>query len=318
MKKIKILKIKKRQIITIIFRKKRRIYLITSTLIIGLNYQANALDIKKMWSSTKKLGKEALSFIPYGDTAKKLFNITTNSNSIESKINRIAATQLTGLEKITRIVRKAQNTEKKVEEMYYFKKMSQKIASSIAKQMKNNRKGKKNYIPKTNPAIYLPSSQRNEDLKKDYEEFFSKGYNKSSYIKGTKKQLAIELKNNKGGRNLILRYETAEKREEEIKESLQSKRTAQINFIKKEITRLKEEIINLEKEKTKESLTTADIMMIEMVIEQKRTKCFNLDNELTNRLEKSILTTEKEEEILSTALIFSQLKSLENHHKSFK
>ena len=318
MKKIQ-MKTKKSHFITVtFFRKKRRNYLITSSLIIGLNSQANALDIKKMWNSTKKIGKEALSFIPYGDTAKKLFNITTSSNSIESKINRIAVTQLTGLEKITRIVRKAQSTEKKVEEMYYFKKISQKVASSIAKQMKNNRKEKKNYIPKTNPAIYLPTSRRNADLKKDYEEFFSKGYDKCSHIKGTKKQLAIELKINKKGRNLILRYEAAEKREEEIKESLQSKRTAQINFIKKEIIRLKEEIINLEKEKTKESLTTADIMMIEMVIEQKRTKCFNLDKELTNRLEKSISTTRNEEEILSTALIFNQLKSLEDYHKSNK
>ncbi len=282
-----------------------------SVLMIILNPEAKALSLKKMWNNTKKLGKEVLSYIPYGDTVKKLFNITTGSDSIESKINKIARTQLTGLEKITRVIRKAKNTERKVEEMYYFKKMSRQIATSISKQMKTKKRNSKNYIPKVNPAVYLPRGRRNESLKNDYEEFFSKGYEESSYIKGTKKQLANDIKNNRHTSDVMKKYRAAEKREQEIKESLRCKKTAQINFIKKEIKRLEKEILDLEKQQTKESLTTADIMMIEVAIEQKRTKCLYLDNELTNRLETSMLTTEMEDEILSNALIKSQLKTLD-------
>ena len=121
--------------------------------------------------------KSALKYIPGGEAVSDFLGI---GGDLAEKVERIEAKQATSLDQLQALARKALETTKKVEELYYFQRQSQQRAEELAGGLKQRKPRKLLGVLladtlgfPTNPAEYIPDTAPTRALKKNLEQDMS-------------------------------------------------------------------------------------------------------------------------------------------------
>ncbi|MHA7878115.1 MAG: hypothetical protein ACX93T_04340 [Bacteroidota bacterium] len=229
---------------------------------------------------------------------------------LENKVDHIKDKQRSGLDKLRDIAQKAQKTKRQVEEMYYFKKESQRRAEDLVQGL---RRGKTRNllgalvecwinIP-INPADYIPETPYTRALKSNLEWDLSSerglvqqyGY----FLQGTRAALSEQPNAlDQQPEQFNKAYEGALQYEQTLKKALAAKKQAAIKLYKEDITNLEKEITVLEDTKKKKGLTIGDVMQIEIAIDNKRHIIRILNEKVTHGLQEEMQLTDEQKETL--------------------
>lgn len=125
----------------------------------------------------KKGAQYALKYIPGGEAVGDLLGI---GGDLEKKVERIEEKQATSLDQLQALSRKALETKKQVEELYYCKRQSQQRAEELARGLKQSKPRKLLGVLledilgfPINPAEYVPDTEYTRALKKNLEQDMS-------------------------------------------------------------------------------------------------------------------------------------------------
>ena len=264
---------------------------------IDLEEPAKESKLKKFF---KKGAQSALKYIPGGEAVSELLGI---GGDLEEKVDRIEAKQATSLDQLQALARKALETKKKVEELYYFQRQSQQRAEELARGLKQRKPRKLLGVLLAdilgfpiNPADYIPDTAPTRDLKKNLEndmslerDFIQRG---SYLLSDTRAALAEQRLDRQAPGQFTKAYQRAEAYEAQVLQALQAKRQATLKLYQEEIKRLDKEIALLEKAKEKKGLTVSDVMQIEQTIELKRGVVRRLHEKVTAGIAKELELTE--------------------------
>lgn len=264
---------------------------------------------KPKWQNFLKKGAEsALKYIPGGELVSSLLDSVTGGG-LEKKVDRIEEKQNTSLDQLQQLARKALDTKRKVEEMYYFKKQSQQRAEELAHGLKQSKL--RNLLGvlvedtlgfPINPAEYLPDIPTTRALKKNLEndmslerDFIQRG---RYLLQDTRAALAEQELDHQTPGQFTKAYQQAEDYEAQVLQALHAKRQATLKLYQEEIKRLEKEVALLEKAKEKKGLTVSDVMQIEQTIEMKRGVVRELHEKITQGTEQAMEPTEAQKEAL--------------------
>ena len=251
----------------------------------------------------KKGLKIGLKWIPGGDVVGELVDL---DGDLEAKVDRIEQKQTTALDHIRDIAKKALKTKDKVEEMYYFKKRSQRRAEEISERLKRSKKRKflgallEGYLGfPINPAAYLPDTEYTQRLKKNLELDLSLEQGllqEGNYLLSDTRAALIESGLvGKPAVKFEQEYQQAVAYEQKMYEALLAKKNGTLKLYKEEIGRLEQELKFLEKAKAKKGLTVSDVMQIEQTIELKRGVIRELNEKITLGLEAGLGLTDAQQ-----------------------
>ena len=275
---------------------------------------------KPKWQNFLKKGaKSALKYIPGGETVSDLLGV---GDDLEKKVDRIEEKQNTSLDQLQQLARKALDTKRKVEEMYYFKKQSQQRAEELAHGLKQSKPRKLLGVLledtlgfPINPAEYLPDTAPTRALQKNLEndmslerDFIQQG---RYLLHDTRAALAEQELDHQTPGQFTKAYQQAEDYEAQVLQALHAKRQATLKLYQEEIKRLEKEVALLEKAKEKKGLTVSDVMQIEQTIEMKRGVVRELHEKITQGMEQAMEPTEAQKEALLQKKMTSEAGALE-------
>ena len=266
---------------------------------LGIDLEEPAKE-SKLGKFFKKGAKSALKYIPGGEAVSDFLGI---GGDLAEKVDRIEAKQATSLDQLQAIARKALDTKKKVEEMYYFKRQSQQRAEELARGLKQSKPRKllgvlleDTWGFPINPADYVPDTAPTRALKKNLEQDMSLERDliqRGSYLlSDTRAALAEQGLDRQAPGQFTKAYQRAEAYEAQVLQALQAKRQATLKGYQEEIKRLDKEIALLEKAKEKKGLTVSDVMQIEQTIELKRGVVRGLHEKVTAGIAEEMELTE--------------------------
>ena len=234
--------------------------------------------------------KAGLKWVPGGGYVASALDSVTGGG-LEDKVDRIEQRQKTSIDHIRDIALKALDTKRKVEDMYYFKKRSQREAMYIAEGL---RKGKKRKflgaiiedglkVP-INPAEYVPDIPPNKKLKEnlDFDLSFEKSMIRSSnhLVSYTRSHVLSYDLIKTNPKRFEKEYGEAEEYEANLKKAIKAKKIATTKIYVEDIKRLEKELELLEDTKTRKGLTVGDVMLIEMAMDSKRREIRDLGDRI--------------------------------------
>ena len=259
-----------------------------------------------IWEWGERIGKKFVERIPFiGDAVEAIADYR-----LESKVDRINATQRDGVAKLRELARKAIQTKEKVEEMYYFKEQSRQLAADLMRGLKDGKAqdllgalvGKWIGIP-INPAYYIPDTPLTRELRDNLEWDLSKEQGLvqqyAYFLQGTRAALLAQPDVvEKDPAQFNQAYEKAVRYEKEIEKALAAKKKATIRLYKEDIALLEKDISMLEATKKQEGLTIVDLMQIEIAIDHKKHIIRELHEKITEGIEQEMQLTEAQQEQL--------------------
>ena len=267
----------------------------------------------------------ATDFIPGARAVKDLFNKATKSD-LESKVNHIKKTQKTGLDELRDVAKKAMQTKAKVEEMYYFKKQSQRRAEELVAGLKKGKK--RNFLGAMienwvgvpiNPAAYLPDTAHTRNLRKnlDLDLSLERGLIQQGdyFLDNTRAALVENGLYEKDPKQFNKEYEKALSYEQELGKALAAKEQATVKLYKEDIDNLEKELSILEEAKKKKGLTVGDVMQIELAIDNKRHIIRELNEKITNGLKEGMQLTDEQKNTLGQQKAAKDTEALVNFLK---
>ena len=249
-------------------------------------------------------------------------NLLGIGGDLEDKVDRIEAKQATAMDQLQQLARKALDTKKKVEEMYYFKRQSQQRTEELAHGLKQSKPRKLLGVLledtlgfPLNPADYLPDTAPTRALKKNLEndmslerDFIQRG---SYLLRDTRAALAEQRLDRQTPGQFTKAYQQAEAYEAQVLQALQAKRQATLKLYQEDIKRLEKEVALLEKAKENKGLTVSDVMQIEQTIEMKRGVVRELHEKITQGTAQAMELTEAQKEALLQKKMTSDAGALE-------
>lgn len=250
----------------------------------------------------------ATDLIPGARAVKDLFKKATN-NGLEAKVEHIKKTQKTGLDELRDVAKEAIRTKEKVEEMYYFKKQSQRSAEELVAGLKQGKK--RNFLGAMvenwvgvpiNPAAYIPDTAHTRKLRKnlDLDLSLERGLiqQHDSFLSHTRAALVENGSRDKNPTQFNKEYEKALSYEKELEKALAAKERATVKLYKEDIENLEKEIAILEKAKKKKGLTVGDVMQMELAIDNKRHIIRELNEKITHGLKEGMKLTDEQKNTL--------------------
>lgn len=255
------------------------------------------------WSWAKRVGRAIVGKVPVvGDAV--------NEARLEEKVDHIKTKQKTGLDKLQELAKKSTKTKEKVEEIYYFKEQSRRRAEELVKGLK--RGSRKNLLGALverwigipiNPADYVPNTAYTRELKKNLEWDLSSergliqqhGY----FLQATRTAL-LEQPDlfDKRPEQFNQAYERALRYEQELAKALSAKKQATIQLYRADIANLEKEITVLEQTKKKKGLTVADVMQLEIAVDNKRHIIRGLNEKITDGIAEGMQLSDEQQAIL--------------------
>ncbi len=194
--------------------------------------------------------------------------------------------------------------------MYYFKENSQSIAQNISTQLVSEWTG----FP-VNPAEYIPNTEDTKELKNNLDidlALRQDTFQQDTYfLHGTRAEIIENNLDSQPPTQFENNYEKAKKYEDKLEEAIQAKKQATLKVYKKDIERLQKEITHLEKQRTQKGLTVSDIMMIEMVIDNKRQQLRDLHEKISIGIATNLQLTTKQKQKLALSKIQRDEKALQ-------
>ena len=267
----------------------------------------------------------ATDFIPGARTVKEFFKKTTKSG-LEDKVDHIKKTQKTGLDELRDVAKKAMQTKAKVEEMYYFKKQSQRSAEELVAGLKKGKK--RNFLGAMienwvgvpiNPAAYLPDTAHTRNLRKnlDLDLSLERGLIQQGdyFLDNTRAALVENGLYEKDPKQFNKEYEKALSYEQELGKALAAKEQATVKLYKEDIDNLEKELSLLEEAKKKKGLTVGDVMQIELAIDNKRHIIRELNEKITNGLKEGMQLTDEQKNTLGQQKAAKDTEALVNFLK---
>jgi len=309
--------------------KHRRFYMLFTALLGFHTIQAGELAEKagitvkkqatggKIKSLLKKGAKKGLKFIPGGDAIGSALGM----GDLEEKVDRIEEKQETGLDKMRDIAKKAMQTKAKVEEMYYFKKQSQRSAEELVAGLKQGKKRNllgamvENWVGvPINPAAYIPDTAHTRKLRKnlDLDLSLERGLMQRGdcFLRDTRAALVENGLYERNPKQFNKEYEKALSYEQGLEKALAAKEQATIKLYKEDIENLEKEISILEKAKNKKGLTVGDVMQMELAIDNKRHIIRELNEKITNGLKEGMKLTDEQKATLGNQKIQQDTEAL--------
>ena len=285
---------------------------------LGINLKKPAKE-SKLGKFFKKGAQSALKYIPGGEAVGDFLGI---GGDLAEKVERIEAKQATSLDQLQALARKALETKKKVEELYYFKRQSQQRAEELAGGLKQSKPRKLLGVLledilgfPINPADYIPDTAPTRALKKNLDQDMTLERDliqRGSYLlSDTRAALAEQRLDRQSPGQFSKAYQRAEAYEAQVLQALQAKRQATLKGYQEEIKRLDKEIALLERAKEKKGLTVSDVMQIEQTIELKRGVVRGLHEKVTAGIAEEMELTEGQAAALLEKKMSSDAAGLE-------
>ena len=292
---------------------------------LGINLKKPAKE-SKLGKLFKKGAKSALKYIPGGEAVSDFLGI---GGDLAEKVDRIEKRQKTSLDRIRDIARKALDTKKKVEELYYYKKRSQEQAQFLAAGLKRGNKKKflgalieEGLKIPINPAEYMPQTDQTSKLKQNLalDLSFEQGViSQGKYLlSDTRTALMTTNLLHSNPKQFEKAYQQAEAYESTLSDALKAKEVATVKIYRAEVERLEKELQLLEQAKCKQGLTVGDVMQIEMAIDNKRWHIRELNEKITASIKADLLLSEEQKQVLATHRAHQQMTALSDHLASEK
>ena len=239
--------------------------------------------------------KEGLKWLPGGSYAASALDAMTGGG-LEEKVDRIETRQKTSIDHIRDIALKALDTKRKVEDMYYFKKRTQREAQFIAEGLKKGKKRKflgaiieDGLKVPINPAEYVPDIPPNKKLKEnlDFDLSFEKSMirNSNQLVSYTRSHVLSYDLIKTNPKKFEKDYGEAEEYEANLKKAIKAKKIATTKIYVEDIKRLEKELELLEETKSRKGLTVGDVMLTEMAMDSKRREI----RDLSDRIDAALL-----------------------------
>ncbi len=259
-----------------------------------------------------RMFKTGMSFVPGGQFVNMGVEVI-EGQSLQAKVNKISKKQDIGLNKIVKMIEQAKKTKKKVETMYHYKKQSRDFSNELCSALKDSHRSlyeeSRGGNSPINPVFYVKANHKNKAMGRDIDSFF-KTSEKDAVIKGTRKELAREIREGKTS-NIRERHKKSIEKELLIKNALAAKERDQIKFLKERIENLDRGISELKKQKDKEGTTIGDRAQLEALIDQKYMHRLTLDEKLSMKLRTSCKLSKDEDLELIAAIANEQLDELD-------
>ena len=283
---------------------------------------------EEVFSKLKYKAKGAAKFIPDGGMTAAILDKLVGGG-VEEKVDRIEKRQKTSLDRIRDIARKALDTKKKVEAMYYYKKRSQEQAQFLAAGLKRGNKKKflgalieEGLKIPINPAEYMPQTDQTSKLKQNLalDLSFEQGViSQGKYLlSDTRTALMATNLLHSNPKQFEKAYQQAEAYESTLSDALKAKEVATVKIYRAEVERLEKELQLLEQAKRKQGLTVGDVMQIEMAIDNKRWHIRELNEKITASIKADLLLSEEQKQALATHRAHQQMTALSDHLASEK
>jgi len=312
--------------------KQRRFYILLIALLGFHTIQAGGLAEKtgisadekqttggKVKSFLKQGVKKGLKFIPGGDAIGSALGM----GDLEEKVDRIEEKQETGLDKLRDIAKKAMQTKDKVEEMYYFKKQSQRSAEELVAGLKQGKKRSflgamvENWVGiPINPAAYIPDTAHTRKLRKnlDLDLSLERGLIQQGdyFLRDTRAALVESGLYERNPKQFSKEYVKALSYEQELEKALAAKEQATVKLYKEDIENLEKEISVLEKAKKKKGLTVGDVMQMELAIDNKRHIIRELNEKITEGIREGMKLTDEQKNALGQQKAAKDTEALVN------